>query len=708
MKGKLLTLVVLIVSGFGFTQPAGSLDPTFGVGGKVVTSIGTQDQAYSVAVQPDDKILVAGFTTSVISGKDFVCVRYNADGSLDNTFGTGGIVTTDLQVGSDDVAYSMALQADGKIILAGSSDNGTDRNAALVRYNSDGTIDATFGTSGIVLTDFESNQQDEIRVVKIHALTGKIIVGGSSVISTNVSKPVVARYLSDGTLDNTFNTTGIKLLWVTALDYQYLFSVEDLVVQSSGKISAVGWRDFPALSWDSDYWACRINSDGTMDNTFSTDGVTTYNGSFNGHDRAYSMILKPDNNIVFSGGGYVSTLYYDFTMIEVSSTGPSTSWSALADFGSILDDVSYSIKEDVNGKFVMAGSSGNSINKTFAISRKNVDATNDLTFGTSGKVTTTFGSNAINECFDMCIQTDNKIIAVGYTGSDFAIARYLGNDAPLLDDFSLVSPANLAVSQNYSSLLLDWTDAFGATSYEVDVALDNTFTVSLQTYTVTASSKTLTGLDPNTQYFWRVKASDGSVFGATSVTWSFTTNTLENFNLISPANNATNQNFATLVFDWSNAIGATDYEIEIDSSVTFSDNPATYAVSPSATTLTNLQPETDYYWHVRASNNGTTFGAWSATWKFTTKADLSASTLQFESPVLTVYPSLANEFVYIKLNVYAEDIEYTIVDIAGNELLTGILTESTTAVSLENLASGMYILQIEGGHRQTFQIVKTD
>lgn len=706
MKRELLTLVFLTLSILGFTQPAGSLDPTFGVGGKVVTSIGTQDKAYSVAVQSDDKILVAGFTTSVISGKDFVCVRYNADGALDNTFGTGGIVTTDLQVGSDDVAYSMALQADGKILLAGSSDDGTDRNAALIRYNSDGTIDGTFGTGGIVLTDFESNQQDEIRVVKVHALTGKIIVGGSSVISTNVSKPVVARYLSDGTLDNTFNSTGINLLWVTPLDYQYLFSVEDLVVQSSGKISAVGWRDFPGLSWDSDYWACRINTDGTMDNTFSTDGVTTYNGTFNGHDRAYSMHLKPDNNIVFSGGGYVSTLYYDFTMIEVTSTGPSTTWSALADFGSLFDDISYAIKEDVNGKFVMAGSSGNLTNKSFALSRKNVDATNDLTFGTSGKVTTVFGSNMINECFDMCIQTDNKILAVGYAGSDFAIARYLGNDVPDLDNFNLISPTNLGVSQNYSSLLLDWTDAFGATSYEVDVALDNAFTVSLQTYTVVTSSKTLTGLDPNTQYFWRVKASDGSVFGLSSATWSFTTNTLENFNLIAPANNAVNQNFVSLVFDWSNALGATDYELEIDSSITFSDNPATYATSSSATTLTNLQPETDYYWHVRASNNGTTFGAWSSTWKFTTKTDLSASALQLEGPVLAVYPSPATDFIYIKLNDFTEQVNYVLMDIAGNELATGMLTQNITAVSLENITSGTYVLQINSSQRQTFQIVK--
>jgi hypothetical protein len=111
-------------------------------------------------------------------------------------------------------------------------------------------------------------------------------VGGASIISSSVSKPFVARYLSNGNIDTTFNNNGIRLLWITNLDYQYLFSVEDLAVQSNGKISVVGWRDFPGLSWDSDYWACRINSDGAMDVTFSSDGVNVFNGNYNGHDRA--------------------------------------------------------------------------------------------------------------------------------------------------------------------------------------------------------------------------------------------------------------------------------------------------------------------------------------------------------------------------------------------------------------------------------------
>lgn len=181
---RIITILTVLTTSTLLAQPAGSLDPTFGNGGKVITSITTgQDKAYGVAIQNDGKIIVAGYSTSGITGKDFSVIRYNSDGSLDNSFGINGIVSTDLLIGSEDIAYSVALQTDGKIVLAGFCDNGSNKDAALVRYNSNGLLDNTFGTNGIVLTDFENLQQDEIKTVKIHALTGKIVVGGSSVIS---------------------------------------------------------------------------------------------------------------------------------------------------------------------------------------------------------------------------------------------------------------------------------------------------------------------------------------------------------------------------------------------------------------------------------------------------------------------------------------------------------------------------------------------
>jgi uncharacterized delta-60 repeat protein len=437
---KLLQLGIIVFGINVYSQTAGSLDTSFGTGGKVVTSINTgSDKANGISLQSDGKIVVAGVTTSASTGKDFVCVRYNSDGTLDATFGTGGIVTTDVQTGSDDVAYSLAIQSDGKIVLGGYSDDGSQKKAALIRYNSNGTIDTTFGTSGKTLTPFELTQASEIKIIKIHALTGNIVVGGNTVVVTNKAKPVIARYTSTGILDTTFNTTGIRLLWIDSLDSQYLMTVEDLVVQTNGKISAIGWRDFPTMTFSNDNWACRVNSNGTMDTTFSTDGVNKYNGSFNGNDRAFSMLLKADNTFVVGGSSDVSAQNYAYAMFEIAPTGllgSSTNQISIP-FSALDKSYPYGLGEDINGKYVLVGSTGSTTNRTFSIARVNANYTIDTTFDTDGKVTTTFGANALNEAFDMAIQTDNKIIAVGYSGNDFAIARYNGTTNLSIDDYEI-------------------------------------------------------------------------------------------------------------------------------------------------------------------------------------------------------------------------------------------------------------------------------
>ena len=563
---KNLTSFLILLSSITFAQNAGSLDLSFGTGGKVVTSITNgADKAYGVAIQADGKILVAGFSTSAITGKDFSLLRYNADGTLDATFGTNGIVNTDVQLGSEDEAFSIALQADGKIVLAGYSDNGSNKNAALCRYQTNGNLDSTFGNNGKVLTDFENNQQDEIRVVKIHPLTGNIVVGGSSIISSSISKPVVARYLPNGSLDVSFDTDGIRLLWITNLDYQYLYSVEDIAVQPNGKITAVGWRDFTSLSWDADKWICRINSNGTVDNTFSNDGVNVYNGSFNGSDKAFGLLLRPDNSILMAGAGFLSTLAYDFTLNEISADGSNVSNSSNTDFGTSNDDIAYALMEDANGKFIIAGTSSTNTASNFALTRKNADYTTDNSFGTSGKTTTTFNGNQINVCYDAALQADNKIIAVGFTGNDIAIARYLGTAQAQLDAFQLTVPTNQAGNQNFATLSFNWTDAFGATGYELVLDTLSTFDGAPQTFTPTNSALTVNNLIPSTQYFWKVRATDGANFGQSSSVWSFTTKPLDNTSILDITSinfyvypNPANDN---IVIENSNLISETSFRI---------------------------------------------------------------------------------------------------------------------------------------------------
>ena len=519
---QLFTVLITLHSILSFAQPAGTLDASFGNGGKVITNISSsQDKAYAVAIQSDGKILVAGYASSNVTGKDFVVVRYKSNGTLDSTFANNGIAETDLQLGSDDVAYCLTLQPNGKIILGGYSDNGSNKDAALIRYNSNGIVDSTFGNNGVVLTNFENAQQDEIKVVKIHPLTGNIIVGGSTIINSTKSKPVVARYLSNGTIDTTFNSNGIRLLWITNLDNQYSFSVEDLVVQPNGKISAIGWRDFPSQQWSADYWACRINSDGSMDNTFSSDGVNTYNGSFNGNDRGFAMLLAPNNNIFIAGSAFVNNINNDFTFLEINSSGTVGSLSESVDWGALSDDVANGIALDIDGKFVLAGSAGSSTTKSFALTRLNAAANLDANFGSSGKVTTTFDNNSLQECFDVAIQSDNKIVAVGYAGNDFALARYTGNAVAQLDNFQLTSPSNLATNQVYTNLNLNWTDAFGATYYEI--VIDTNASYSTAQVLGSVASTLSINLLANKTYYWKVRSSEGGNFGSYTSTWSFST-----------------------------------------------------------------------------------------------------------------------------------------------------------------------------------------
>ena len=158
---------------------AGKLDLTFGIDGLVTTDFGsTSDGAGSVAIQADGKILVTGTTVPPGAGADFALARYNSDGSLDTTFGTDGKVTTDF--GSQDSAGSVAIQADGKIVVTGVSiQPGTGYDFALARYNTDGSLDTTFDGDGKVTTDFGFSY-DYGMDLAIQA-DGRIVVTGWSI-----------------------------------------------------------------------------------------------------------------------------------------------------------------------------------------------------------------------------------------------------------------------------------------------------------------------------------------------------------------------------------------------------------------------------------------------------------------------------------------------------------------------------------------------
>ncbi|MBV9956850.1 MAG: hypothetical protein JO360_00460, partial [Acidobacteria bacterium] len=196
----------------GAARAASPLDTSFGSGGKVFTDFSHyRDVVYDMAVQPDGKIVAVGVATLVSSGVQttkFGLARYNSDGTLDNSFGADGRVSTDFP-NIEDVAYGVALQPDGKIVVVGSTFNTDTADFAIARYNSNGTLDNTFGSGGKVIVDF-ATRRDEARAVVIQP-DGKIVIGGSAVVNGGLGFALdfaLVRLNGDGSFDNTFDGDG--------------------------------------------------------------------------------------------------------------------------------------------------------------------------------------------------------------------------------------------------------------------------------------------------------------------------------------------------------------------------------------------------------------------------------------------------------------------------------------------------------------------
>jgi uncharacterized delta-60 repeat protein len=275
----------------GRYNAGGSLDPTFGSGGKVTTDFGGVDSALGVALPSNGKIVAVGGGGS---GVDFVVARYNADGSLDSTFGSGGMVTTDF--GGFEAATAVAIQVDGKIVATGSTFSGGFQQFALVRYNADGSLDTSFGSSGKVTTDFGlgSGFGGALAIQS----DGKIVAAGRA-----GSDFVLARYNGEGSPDASFGSGGKVTTDFGGVLFDAAFGV---ALQSNGKIVAAGSAFSPPSA---DFALARYNADGSLDPTFGSGGKVTTD--FGGFDVAFGVALQADGNIVAAGQGGSS---FDFAL----------------------------------------------------------------------------------------------------------------------------------------------------------------------------------------------------------------------------------------------------------------------------------------------------------------------------------------------------------------------------------------------------------
>lgn len=678
----------------GYAQPAGSLDASFGTGGRVVSNFSSiAEEAKGVALQSDGKIVIAGFAQFAATGKDFLVARYLLDGNLDLTFANNGVWTMDLQLGSDDVAHSLIIDADGRIVVAGSSDDGINKNGAIIRLLSNGTLDTSFGNSGLVITDFVTGGQDEIKVIKQHLLTGKLIVGGQSATTSNLAVPIIARYSSEGVLDTTFNVSGILSATTTAGDLQRNMMVEDLEVAANGKISAAGWRKYISTSISSEFWACRILSNGTMDNTFSTDGALAYS-EVGGSCYGYSLIVNANQGMIVSGTrSYLGS--NDFRILVISSSGTIATTSSNYYLSTDVD-IAYAMTTDVNGKYILSGSAGSSTSRSFGTLRLLApgDLQADYSFDTDGRVMTAFNGNLMNECWDVVVQSDNKIVCVGYTGGDMALCRYLGDGIPQLDQFNLASPSNNSNNQNFATIDLTWTAAYGASVYEVEIASDINFTSIVSSGQVSTEAGTVTNLQPATAYWWRVRSGDGTNWGTFVGPWKFTTIGLNAFTLTTPVNNANNVAYSSVSFNWTDNVGATGYQMVLGTDAGFVNSPVTYNTTTSAKSVTNLLPSTAYFWKVRATNDGVNYGPWIGPWMFTTQ-DAPNGVDELNDLALQLYPNPASDWMTLKGESVKEGETIYIFDQKGQLLKSIVITQSSNQeISLVEMAAGIYWMKV--------------
>jgi uncharacterized delta-60 repeat protein len=435
----------------------GSLDTTFGGTGVVSTSLNKGgDTAWTSLFQPNGDIVTAGTTVSgAHKTPSFALVAYTPSGSLDTTFGSGGkAITPNSNINSGyhltatEYASTDTTGNANKIVVVGNGNGIT-----LARYNPNGTLDTTFGTKGLVTTPLNGGAMS----VAIQAADGKIVVGGWYNEPSNNQAFVLLRYNANGSLDTTFGSNGEVITNPVA---GHDNSINQVVVQSDGKILAGGEADYDTYTFpngstqiDPEFTLVRYNSNGSLDGTFGSAGIvhTLWPGTGSGLGDINSLALQSNGQIVAvgvaspsspGGTGWALARYN-------SSDGSLDTTFGTGGLVSVDTPVSYdfhngaarSVALQSNGELVVLGSALDAnFNHTFAVATFTASGSLDPAFGGSGWVLGTGNSatssmSTIASAADSVLvqPSDGKIVITGavpdsskQSAADFTVARYIG------------------------------------------------------------------------------------------------------------------------------------------------------------------------------------------------------------------------------------------------------------------------------------------
>jgi uncharacterized delta-60 repeat protein len=411
---------------------AGDLDRSFGTAGKVTTDFGGDSRALAIALQDGNKMLVAGAVKVSSGDYALALARYNANGSLDTSFGNGGKVTTDLGSPSYYIATAV-FQPDGKIVVGGSTQtSSTHSSFFLARYNANGSPDTAFGSRGKVTTDFTDN----FGLLLSSGIGGLALQGDGKIVAVGEASYyfALARYNANGSPDTGFGSGG-KVTTVIAGLGAYARSV---VLQADGKMVVAGSYS-GGITFGYSYFAlARYNANGSLDTSFGAGGKV-----INDDPGVTNLALQADGKIVAVGtlSWFVIdyehpppyfTPYSDIVLERYNANGGLDSsfgsgGRVTTDFGDFLAS-SGPVALQTDGKMIVAGSAdlrGPSQHVFFALARYNANGSLDAGFGAGGQVTTDFGSSAWASC--VTFQADGKTIVAGSGGSSFDLARYLAD-----------------------------------------------------------------------------------------------------------------------------------------------------------------------------------------------------------------------------------------------------------------------------------------
>ena len=393
------------------------LDPTFGTEGKVVGDL----RGKAVALQADGKIVVAGWRNGGAQ-----LSRYNTDGTLDAGFGAGGHVDVTLAGGSNDEINTLIVQSDGKILASGIMLNTATRNDDFVvlRFNSDGSADAGFGGNGRALTDFGVQGADRARDMLLQP-DGRIVLVGTESHATGgaygEANFAAARYNSDGTLDAGFGNGGLAVSKLTG----YALNGTAGVLQSNGTLVIAGQARPNGGSFN-DTALTQLLPDGRVDGSYGSNGVLRANLYTSGDDYPTDAVIMPENKVMLSllAGPNGSR---DFTLARFTPDGHLDSGFSSTGYKSVslgaANDVARRMVLDASGRIIAVGDSAESSNGSdFAIARFDVDGNLDTTFGYNGALKTDFFGADDSANGGVVVQGDGNIVAVGVAVSG-AVAK---------------------------------------------------------------------------------------------------------------------------------------------------------------------------------------------------------------------------------------------------------------------------------------------